>query len=262
MASKTPKKAGLAVSAIVPAWGDEPTLRRAVAALRNDLAARCEKFEIVLVDDGAVAPSPSAVNMSGSASAPPRAAVPHSGALADAIAAAHAEARTIHLGAHHGRGAVLRSGSASARMPLVLYFDPTGGFVADDVRHFLDAVRDADIVVGYRAKPPTARGDRLHWWVHRRVLALLFGVFVREAECGFKLMRREILERIHLASDGDFADAELLAKANVLGARIAEVPVSLSPSSAVARGVRPCCGRQARREAWRLFHHPDLCGPM
>jgi len=268
MASRSPKKGGAArpaVSAIVPAWGEAARLRHVVTALANVLKARCETFEIVLVDDGAgkspVAPPPSAVKVSGSPSAPPGAAVPQSPALADAVAGEHAEARAIHLGAHRGRGAVLRSGLASARMPLVLYLDPTGAFVADDVRLFLDAIREADMVVGYRAAPPASRGERLHWWIHCLVLGVIFGVRVREAECGFKLMRREAVERIRIASDGDFADAELLAKANVLGARIAEVPVTVSPSAEGARPVRPCHGSQARREAWRMFQHPDLAGP-
>ena len=56
-----------------------------------------------------------------------------------------------------------------------------------------------------------------------------FGYLCRDIDCGFKLFRREVLERVTIASDGAMIDTEFLAGARARGFRIAEVPVTHLP---------------------------------
>jgi hypothetical protein len=61
------------------------------------------------------------------------------------------------------------------------------------------------------------------------VVRLLFGYLCRDIDCGFKLFRRAVLDRVHLVSDGAMIDTEFLAGARARGMQIAEVPVTHLP---------------------------------
>ena len=63
-------------------------------------------------------------------------------------------------------------------------------------------------------------------------MRVLFGYLCRDIDCGFKLLRRQVLDRVHLVSDGAMIDTELLAGARARGFRIAEVPVTHLPRTA------------------------------
>jgi hypothetical protein len=60
----------------------------------------------------------------------------------------------------------------------------------------------------------------------------LFGYLSRDIDCGFKLFRREVLDVVHIESDGAMVDTEFLAGARARGLRIAEVPVTHLPRTA------------------------------
>jgi len=98
------------------------------------------------------------------------------------------------------------------------------------------------------------------WLGYRRYLGWLlsrifFGVRHHDVLCPFRLLRREILARIPIQSNGPFAHAELLAKANFLEAVMGEEqPIDLVPGP-----YRGDFG-QIWKEARRVFDHPDF-GP-
>jgi len=57
-------------------------------------------------------------------------------------------------------------------------------------------------------------------------------VQVEDIDCAFKLLRREIFDRIELVSAGAMINIELFARAQQLGLRFKEVPVSHYPRAA------------------------------
>jgi hypothetical protein len=102
----------------------------------------------------------------------------------------------------------------------------------------------------------------LGWKRHLRngIGRILFGLRLHDAECAFRLFRRELFQRIPIQSDGSFVHIEILAKANFLGAVMSEVPVAYrfdvgGCDTETAQERRP-----RRQEAWRVFAHPDF-GP-
>jgi len=107
--------------------------------------------------------------------------------------------------------------------------------------------------------------DRLPGWLgcRRHLGAVLvrafFGVRLRDAACPFKLMRREVLARAPIQSDGDFAHVELLAKINFAVCWGDEVPLPIKPSvGPLPRGWL----RQVLRDARRVFSRPDFGPPQ
>ena len=225
------------LSAVLPVGRAGPGLRAVAETLRNVLLGRCERFEIILADEGTAA---------------------ETAGLIEALANEWAEVRSIRAGSGRGRGAALRRGFRSAQMPLVFQMDPDGGFVADEVGLLLAGIREADVVVGFRRERRGTVAGRVGAWCGRRVLATVFGVRVRDPDCGFRVFRRGVLQAVRIGSDGWFADAEVLAKANAIGYRVDEVGVSLAASAPEAGAGRPCCALSTLREAWRVFKRPDL----
>jgi hypothetical protein len=65
--------------------------------------------------------------------------------------------------------------------------------------------------------------------VWNTLVRLMFGYLARDVDCGFKLIRREVLDRVPIPSDGAMIDTELLAGAKARGFRIVDVPVTHLP---------------------------------
>jgi hypothetical protein len=156
-----------------------------------------------------------------------------------------------------GFGAALRTGLADAKHPLLFYTDCSCSYKPSDLQSLLDAIDHSDLVSGYRVNE---RGRRLRGndFLFRLLARWLFGVRLKDAECSFKLFRRDIFCRIPVQSDGIFAHAEILAKANFLGCMMTEVPVSYQQTGPTARS--PELRRQRKAEAYTVFFHPDF-GP-
>jgi hypothetical protein len=133
--------------------------------------------------------------------------------------------RLIVHGRNLGYGSALRSGIAASRKPWVLLTDADLQFDLRDLEDFLPVARRAELVAGWRIvrqDPVHRRINAAAWnWLVRRVLELP----VRDVDCAFKLVRRDLLERLELRSAGATISAELLAKALAAGARIEQVGV-------------------------------------
>jgi len=225
------------ISCVLPAYNEAENLRPVTEDFHRVLSEVCDRFEIILVDDGST---------------------DGTGALADALAGEHREVRVIHHRPNRGYGAALRSGFTSAQMPLVFYADSDGQFVAGEIRRLTEEVGEADIVTGYRADRQDPWTRKFFSWGFKRFIGAVFGVRVCDCDCAFKLYRRKVFSEITIESDQFFVDAEVLAKANVLGYRIAEVPVTHLARAGGRSTVRLGHILSTLREAWHLLRHPGL----
>lgn len=72
-----------------------------------------------------------------------------------------------------------------------------------------------------RGRPLRSLGS----WLYNLEGRCLFGVQVADVNGTPKMLSRQLYRRMHLASDGDLLDMELLAKATQLGVPIVEMPV-------------------------------------
>lgn len=102
-----------------------------------------------------------------------------------------------------------------------------------EIRNFLDAIKDHDLVLGSRYKT----GVNVINWPMRRLMLSYFansytrfvtGLPVRDATGGFKCFRRKVLESINLdsiKSNGYAFQIEMTFKAFKKGFRIIEIPI-------------------------------------
>ena len=183
------------------------TATRAVTALE----AVAGEFEVILVDDGSS---------------------DRTRELAEQIAVGDSRVRCVSHVQNRGYGAALRTGIEAAKLDLVAFADGDGQFDPAEIAVLLDALPGNEIVIGYRVR----RADAWHRTLNARAWAalvgILFGVWPKDLDCGFKLFRREAVQSLELESDGAFISTELLAKAKKAGLRIGQAGVRHYPRAA------------------------------
>jgi len=133
---------------------------------------------------------------------------------------------------NRGYGAALRSGFDAARFGWIFLMDADNQFDPAEVDSLLDLAADADIVAGYRKHRRDPPLRRLNAWAFFTMVRLLFGRLVRDVNCAFKLIRRDLIARMALHSEGALINTEMLVLARQLHARVVEVPVRHYPRTA------------------------------
>ena len=191
----------------MPAFNEEETISVAVANVRQALHDLTRDFEIIVVDDGST-----------------------DGTLArlDALAAA-SEVRVVRLPENRGYGWALRAGFAAASRPLLFFTDSDDQFDAMDLSRLLAVIESADIVIGHREARRDGRLRAALSSGYNALVRTLLEVHVRDVNCAFKLVRREVLVAMNLVSTGYAINAEIMARAARASLRVCEVPVTHRP---------------------------------
>jgi glycosyltransferase involved in cell wall biosynthesis len=199
-----------AVSLFFPMFNEERNISRAVESALTVLEASGRECEVIVVDDGSR---------------------DDTGAIADRLAAADCRVKVVHHPENRGYGAALRSGFAAARHPLVAFVDGDNQFDLGEIRTLLDVIDKYDLVAGYRVTRRDPPIRRLNAFLYNRVARTLFDIPLRDVNCGFKIYRRELVQRLlpQLASTGALINVEMLARARQLGARVKEIGVQHYP---------------------------------
>ena len=131
-----------------------------------------------------------------------------------------------------GKGMALRTGFSYALergYELVMTMDGDGQHDPEDIPRFMERMGrgDADIVLGARVL------DRRRMPIHRRlnnrlvsaVGSWLSGQKVVDFQCGYRLIRSEVLKAIKLETRRYETESELLIKAGRMGFRIVSIPI-------------------------------------
>lgn len=139
--------------------------------------------------------------------------------------------RLINHRTNLGYGEALKSGFYSAKYDTICYTDGDGQFDFSEVTKFLEKIDDNDVIVGYRIKrqDPFFRILFAKGWA--LALFTFFRLGLKDIDCGFKMVKRSVLEKIeHLQSQrGAMINAELVIKAKKAGFRIGQVGVNHYP---------------------------------
>jgi glycosyltransferase involved in cell wall biosynthesis len=203
----TPRNSELvAISAFFPCYNDALSIPKMVRDVHGVLATSVEDFEILVIDDGSSDDSVAVLR-----------------SLQDEIHELH----IVEHDRNRGYGGALLSGFDAAKYDWVFYTDGDAQYDASELVRCIDAAGpDIDIVQGYKV----GRGDP--WYrkvigrVYHHTVRLLFGLRVRDTDCDFRLIRRQLLDSVELTSTSGVICVEMMRKFQLAGARFAEVGVS------------------------------------
>jgi glycosyltransferase involved in cell wall biosynthesis len=199
------------LTAFFPVRDEEDNVVPMADALLRVLPIVAQRAELIIVDDGSV---------------------DRTGQLAEEVARRHALVRVIHHAAGRGYGAALRTRLAAARGEYIFLTDGDRQFDSAQLTELVPRIADADAVVGYRRLRSDPLGRRLNGSAWNVLVRALFGVQIRDVNCAFKLLRRQAISEIPLASEGATLSAELLVGLRRRRRRIIEVPVDHFPRRA------------------------------
>ena len=158
------------------------------------------------------------------------------GAVADRLAAADPQVAVVHRTEKAGLGAAYLHGFAVALergYDVIGEMDADGSHQPEQLHRLLTALATADLVIGSRYVPG---GSVVNWPLARQALSrggnlyvrLLLGIHVRDATAGFRLFRREALEKIDLAgvqSTGYVFQTDMAWRTLRAGLTVVEVPI-------------------------------------
>ena len=196
------------LSVVLPAYNEEANVERAVEGVSSVAQQLGIDYEIILVNDGST---------------------DRTGEIARELMQRVPSFRLVEHYPNRGYGGSLRAGFAAAMGDLIAFVPADNQFDFREISRLLERLDEADIVSGYRAERQDTFIRKLNGFGWNTLVRLLFGYLCRDIDCGFKLFRREVLERVTIASDGAMIDTEFLAGARARGFRIAEVPVTHLP---------------------------------
>ena len=98
-----------------------------------------------------------------------------------------------------------------------------------DLKKVLPLLKEYDFITGYRLNRDEPLHRKIYSACYNWLIRIVFGLKVRDVNFSFKLLKKEILEKIQLEAQGSFIDAELLLEAKRYGFRIHEVGVQYYP---------------------------------
>lgn len=196
---------------VVPTYNEAENLPWIVGRVRT---ARPE-VDVLVVDDG----SPDGT-----------------GAIADRLAAEDAAVHVLHRTEKAGLGAAYLHGfSVALEMgyDFIGEMDADGSHQPEQLHRLLDAVADADLVIGSRYVPG---GSVVNWPFSRLALSrggnlyvrLLLGMGLTDATAGYRVFRRSTLETIDLTtvrSAGYVFQTDMAYRTCRAGLRVVEVPI-------------------------------------
>lgn len=211
MAKKVPE-----LSVFFPAFNEEANIKKTVTAALKVIPRVAKKWEIIVVNDGSTDKTSKIVGE---------------------LIKKEPRIRMITHTPNRGYGAALKSGFYNARYSLITFTDADGQFDFSEVVKFLATQKKtgADLVIGYYLKRKVSwirfLASRLLW---QPAVYCLFGLKVRDINCAFKLIKKEVIETIPRleAERGPFISSELLIKAKQAGFKIIEIGVHHYPRRA------------------------------
>ena len=226
-------------------------MTKVIRASITTLDRLAPEWEIVLVDDGSTDDT-----------------------VAQARAAMGAAATRLRVISHEGKrgyGVTVADGLRAAGMGYVAFMDGDGQFDPADLRTLADLMPSADLAAGWRRRRADPRYRLLIAGIFNVLVRTLYGVRVRDIDCGLKLMRREVLEAAApLLARSALLNTELYFKCQRSGLRVRQVAVPHYPRVAGVRsGARLIPILRAIRDlVWlrlrlaRQWHAPAIAAPV
>lgn len=197
------------LSIFFPFWNEEKNIKELINKAMPVAEEVANKWEIIAVDDGS---SDDTLK------------------IALELSRKNKNMKVVSHAPNRGYGAALKEGFLKSKYKYVVFTDGDNQFDFSQVTRFIEKIENADMVIGYRKK----RQDNAIRHILMNLLRIwdfvFFGFYFKDIDCGFKMFKREALEKIlPLRSEGAMITTEILAKAKRKKMKIEEVEVDHFP---------------------------------
>jgi glycosyltransferase involved in cell wall biosynthesis len=189
---------------LIPAYNAGSSLKELANRLHNSIG----DIRIVVVDDGSIDNTAEIANSVG--------------------------ATVLRHDNNCGKGAALQTGfdylKKQIDLEFILTMDADLQHLPEDIGNFFTTqkAKESDIVIGWRERTGTKMP------VHRilsntltsALLSMKTGIKIKDSQCGFRLIRKRVIENIQLESKGYEAETEFIIKSALHKYKLEFVPVA------------------------------------
>jgi len=194
------------VSVVVPLFNERAALEQLYRRLSAVLADMAHKYEIIFVDDGST-----------------------DGSLASLkdFRAVDRSVRYIRFRRNFGKSAALAAGFLAARYEVIVTMDADLQDIPEQLPLLLKKLEDGyDVVCGWRHRRRDKLSKRLGSKIYNLVTAMLTGVRLHDLNCGFKCIRRKVLDEVMVYGE---RHRYIPVLASYRGFRLGEVKIDHAP---------------------------------
>ncbi len=194
------------ISAVFPAYNDAGTIPSMVLTALLALRQVTDDFEVIVTNDGSR---------------------DHTALVLDELASRYPELKVIHHPKNQGYGCALRTGFSHASKDWVFYTDGDGQYDPMELVRLVEGLKDGvDVVNGYKISRHDPFIRVVIGRIYHHIVKIAFGFKLKDVDCDFRLIRREIFDKISLESETGTICLEMVKKFQDAGYKFAEVPVN------------------------------------
>ncbi|MDP3881879.1 MAG: glycosyltransferase family 2 protein [Nanoarchaeota archaeon] len=202
------KKYTQSISVFIPAYNEEENIREVSLDIIKFLNKHFKTYELILVINKCKDKTPQ---------------------LAKELAKKNKHIRVIQQKTFVGYGSQLKKGWENAKYDLVFYTDSDRQFNIEELTRFMESIKEYDAVVGYRKKRRDPFMRIAYSKLYNLALGLILGIKFKDADCAFKLCKKEVIDAIKPITQDRGADSEFLVKATAKGFKMKQLPVTHRP---------------------------------
>ncbi|MBI1863891.1 glycosyltransferase family 2 protein [Candidatus Woesebacteria bacterium] len=200
------------LSVFFPAYNEEENIKNTVEKAKKLLQKISDNWEIIIINDGSSDKTEK---------------------ISKKLVNEDKKIKLITHSPNRGYGAAVKSGLYNSKYDWIAFTDSDGQFDFSEITNFIEKQREsnADLVVGYYKKRQVSKFKIITSKMWELAVFLLFGLKVHDIDCGFKLISKNVIDKIpKLESErGAFISSEFLIKAKKSGFKIVEIPVTHFP---------------------------------
>ena len=194
------------VSIIIPAYNEEANVKSLVKDTVKVISAYAKKYEIIVVDDGS-----------------------KDNTFREVSSIKNKSVKIIKNRKNMGKTKTMVNSFKIAKGDIVSFIDADYQYDPKDLVKLIEKVREGnDICIGNRRKRRDSVYRKFMSWGFNTFDKLMFGIEVKDVNCGLKAFRKDSFRKIKLKylATRWFIDTELLARYYRNKSRVAEVEIS------------------------------------
>ncbi|MCK5012410.1 MAG: glycosyltransferase family 2 protein [Candidatus Omnitrophica bacterium] len=198
------------ISIILPVYNEEGNIKKTVQDSVDFLRLQevFKEYEVIVVDDGST---------------------DQTSYILEELAKSFECLKIITHPKNLGYGRAMVAAAKEARFSWVFMMDADGQFKINSLNDVVNNISDYDIITGYRYK----RADPFYrifiGKMYTFFVCLLFGLRLKDVNCGFKLFRREILDFDDTICHAGAFYTSVFIKAKTKGYKTIEIPIEHFP---------------------------------
>jgi glycosyltransferase involved in cell wall biosynthesis len=194
-----------AVSVVIPAFNEQKTIGHVIEETISVMDSLRVPYEIIIVDDGST---------------------DRTGQVATTY-----KATVLTNERNRGKGHAIRRGFQQSTGDIIVTLDADGAHSPKEIPDLIGALSNGtDIVGGSRFLGnkdfSTTRLNRVGNFFFNMAIAALTGKRVTDSQTGFRAFKKEVLEKLNLASSGYEIETEITVKSLKNGFTFEEKPIS------------------------------------